>query len=244
MRNIIYCEDNREHIDLFIRDFCGEGSLLYYCNYNVTACRTPEELLKLAAKHPEIVLMDIDLNSEKNGIDMAEALYSISRSTQIIYVTAYTDKFIQDVFLRQANVCGFLNKPIQGSYLRKMINKAEKRAAENRTVSISSKNGFFTLPENDITYIESNKRRLTFHTCEKNKYEIYGSMSEYLERLSSSFVIAHQSFVVNKRYILGMKQKEIMLTDGTIIPISRSRLKDIRELLMNAAAAEAEENQQ
>lgn len=238
MRNIIYCEDKPEHIDLFIKDFCGEGSLLY--DYNVTPCCTPEELIKLAANHPEIVLMDIDLNSEKNGIDMAETLYSISRSTQIIYVTAYTDKFIQDVFLRQANVCGFLNKPIQGHYLRKMINKAENRAAENRTVAISSKNGFFTLSETDITYIESYKRRLTFHAYEK-KYEIYGSMSEYLDQLSDNFVVTHQSFAVNKRYIMGMKQKELMLTDGTIIPISRSRLKEIKELLMNEAVAEAEE---
>lgn len=66
MRNIIYCEDKPEHIDLFIKDFCGEGSLLY--DYNVTPCRTPEELIKLAANHPEIVLMDIDLNSEKTEL--------------------------------------------------------------------------------------------------------------------------------------------------------------------------------
>lgn len=237
MRNLIYCEDKPEHIDLFIRDFCGEGSLL--CDYNVIPCCTPEELINLAANRPEIVLMDIDLNNEKNGIDMAETLFSISRNTQIIYVTAYTDKFIQDVFLRQANVCGFLSKPIQGNYLRKMISKAERREAENRTVALSSKNEFITLSERDITYIESNKRRLTFHTYEK-KYEIYGSMSEYLERLSNSFVVAHQSFAVNKRYIMGMKQKELVLTDGTIIPISRSRLKEIKEILMNEAAEEAE----
>lgn len=241
MRNIIYCEDKPEHIDLFIRDFCGEGSLLY--GYNVIPCTTPEELIKLAADRPEIVLMDIDLNNEKNGIDMAETLYSISRSTQIIYVTAYTDKFIQDVFLRQANVCGFLNKPIQGNYLRKMISKAEKRAAENRTVTISSQNGFFTLSETDITYIESYKRRLTFHTNEKN-YEIYGSMTEYLDRLSDSFVVTHQSFAVNKRYIMGMKQKKLVLADGKVIPISRSRLKEIKELLMNEAASETEEKEQ
>ena len=235
MRNIIYCEDKSEHIDLFIRDFCGEDSLL--CGYNVIPCTTPEELIKLAEIRPEIVLMDIDLNNENNGIDMAETLYSISRSTQIIYVTAYTDKFIQDVFLRQANVCGFLNKPIQSNYLRKMILKAEKREAENRTVTLSSKNEIFTLSESDIIYIESNKRRLYFHTYEK-KYEIYGSISEYLGKLSNSFFVTHQSFAVNKRYVMGMKRKELVLTGGTVIPISRSRLKEIKELLMNDAAAE------
>lgn len=241
MRNLIYCEDNPKHIDLFIRDFCGKGSIL--CNYNIIPCQTPGELIKLAEARPEIVLMDIDLNNEKNGIDMAEALYSISRSTQIIYVTSYTDRFIQDVFLGQANVCGFLNKPIQPDYLRKMIDKAEKRTAENRTVTLSSKKGIFTLSETDIMYIESYKRRLTFHTYEK-KYEIYGSMYEYLERLSDSFAVTHQSFAVNKRYIKGMRQKELVLTDETCIPISRAKLKEIKYLLMNEASAEIKENEQ
>ena len=239
MRNIVYCEDDLEHIKLFIEDFCGEGLILN--DYNLIPCRTPEELIKLAESRPEIVLMDIDLNSDKNGIDMAEMLYSVSRSTQIIYVTAYTDRFIQDVFLRQANVCGFLNKPIQSGYLRKMINKAEKRAAENRTITISSKNGKFNLPETDITYIESNKRRLTFHTPQNN-YEIYGSMSEYLDRLSDSFVVTHQFFAVNKRYIMGMKQNSLVLTDGTAVPISRAWLKTVRELLIGEAAAKGREN--
>lgn len=240
MQNLIYCDDNTEHINMFIRDFCGEGSFLY--NYNITPCHTPEELITLAKSCPEIVLMDIDLNSEKNGIDMAETLYSISRNTQIIYVTAYTDKFIQDVFLRQANVCGILNKPIQGGYLRKMISKAEKQAAENRTVTLFSKKEIFTLPETDILYIESYKRHLTFHTCEKN-YEIYGSMYEYLERLSDSFIVAHQSFAVNKRYIMGMRQNELVLTDGTSIPISRAKRREIKELLMNEASVEIKERE-
>lgn len=240
MQNIIYCEDNLEHIQMFIENFCGEGAALH--NYNLIPCHTPEELTELAESRPEIVLMDIDLNSNKNGIDMAEALYSISQNTQIIYVTAYTDRFIQDVFLRQANVCGFLNKPIQGSYLRKMVAKAEKRAAENRTVTISSKKGTFTLFENDITYIESNKRRLTFHTKEK-VYEIYGSMSEYLVRLSDRFVVTHQSFAVNKSCIMGMRQKEIVLTDGTSVPISRANRKTVKELLINDLKTEADESE-
>lgn len=125
MPNMIYCEDNSEHIEMFKKNFCGEDSVLW--GYTVTVCRTSGELMSLVKRlRPDIVLTDIELNDGTTGIEAAEELLSLSPRTQIIYVTSYTDKFIQDVFLSRANVCGFLNKPIERSYFKKMVKKAEK----------------------------------------------------------------------------------------------------------------------
>lgn len=239
MPNLIYCEDKAEHINIFLKNFCGGKSTLY--GYKVTVCRSSKELLKLAeALKPEIVLTDIDLNDGQTGIEAAEELLTVSPRTRIIYVTSYTDKFIQDVFLSRANVCGFLNKPIEKEYLKKMIEKAEQQAAEEHRLNLPTGRSTVTVYENDILYIESYKRTLTFHLANKKSIAVYGSLSDYIQRLSDRFILTHQSFAVNKIYVAGIKKKDIFLTDGTIIPVSRNKLKEVRGFFMTEAENEAE----
>lgn len=240
MPNMIYCEDNSEHIEMFKKNFCGEDSVLW--GYTVTVCRTSGELMSLVKRlRPDIVLTDIELNDGTTGIEAAEELLSLSPRTQIIYVTSYTDKFIQDVFLSRANVCGFLNKPIERSYFKKMVKKAEKRAAKDRTVTLTSGRETFTVYERDIIYAESCKRRITFHFKGGRSCEVYGTLSEQLERLSDRFIMTHQSFIVNKIYVAGIRQNELFVTDGTVIPISRQRLKTVKALFIDEAEKAAAE---
>lgn len=239
MKNIVYCEDKAEHIEMFRRDFCDEDSEIM--GYHFTACQSSDELIELidGGLKPEIVLMDLELEDGKNGLDIAEALYSISSDTQIIYVTAYTDRFIQDVFLHRANVCGFLQKPVRLEYLRKMVIKTERCAADKHRITFSSREGVFSLPESKIAYLESYKRHLIFHTAERD-YNIYGSLSEYLPQLSSGFMLCHQSFAVNLIHVKGMRKSELVMNDGRIIPVSRSQLKKVRDILLAGAFAAAE----
>ena len=41
----------------------------------------------------DVVLLDIELNCEENGIDVAEELYRLCPAARIIYVTGYNDRF-------------------------------------------------------------------------------------------------------------------------------------------------------
>ncbi|MCI5668738.1 MAG: response regulator [Oscillospiraceae bacterium] len=92
---IIFCDNDPVQAGCFRNEF---GELL--CEHELSVCTSPQFVLDEIASGnaPDIVLMDIDLGIEENGMDYAEMLYKQSPRTRVVFVTAYTDKFVQDVF--------------------------------------------------------------------------------------------------------------------------------------------------
>ena len=52
----------------------------------------------------DAVLLDINWNQAQNGMDIAEQLLVLSPQTQIIYITGYGDRFVQQIFLQKSNL--------------------------------------------------------------------------------------------------------------------------------------------
>lgn len=69
---------------------------------------------------PDLVLMDIYLNSEKNGIEIAIELNKLKK-IPILYLTAYSDDNIMKKAF-QTNPFGYLVKPYKEEELKAMIN--------------------------------------------------------------------------------------------------------------------------
>ncbi len=81
-----------------------------------------DALKKIEIKHPDIVLMDILLRGEMNGIEAASQIQSLF-NTPVVYVTAYAD---QDV-LDRAKVTepfGYIVKPFEDRELKTTIEMA------------------------------------------------------------------------------------------------------------------------
>ena len=97
-------------------------------------CFSVPEALFQAVRAGEVydaVLLDIDFRTSDTGIDAAEALYALSPGTRIIYMTGYTDRFVQQIFLRKSNLCGYLTKPVDPALLAANLQKLVRSAAED-----------------------------------------------------------------------------------------------------------------
>lgn len=81
-----------------------------------------EAVMKAEAHRPDLVLMDIMLSAEMNGIEAAEILRS-RYDTPVIYVTAYGD----DEIIERAKMTepfGYIMKPVEDRELRIAIEMA------------------------------------------------------------------------------------------------------------------------
>lgn len=218
---IIYCDNDKVQLSIFERNFSR-----FLTNDVLTLTDSPAEIYKAIYEgdSPDIVLMDINLGTEINGIDHAAEIFRLSPVTRIIYVTAYTGKYVQDVFLTRANVSGFLTKPLDGHYVSLMLEKARHCAAESRPkkFAVSFRNTVISVNESDVYYIESQKHMIRI-VAEDKTYEIYGKMSELLGRLSDGFAVCHKSFAVNFGKIKTLESGRVVLENGVTIPVSRSR---------------------
>lgn len=217
---IIFCDNDPVQADGFLREF---GELL--CEHELNVCTDPQFVSDKITngKKPDIVLMDIDLGTKMNGMDYSELLYKLSPRTKVIFVTAYTDKFVQDVFFKSANVSAFLTKPIQKEYLLNAI--AIKKPTDNiheNKLTFQRRGEIISLPESEILYLESDKHYVNIYTEDGEVYSVQGKLSVYESSLSDMFVKCHKSFAVNMNSIKRIDSDGIWIVNDKPIPVSRS----------------------
>ncbi len=224
---IICCDNEKAQVNAFAEEFSdvfsGDELSLYTSADDILSRFQSDD-------KPDIVFMDIDLDGLKTGMDYAEDFFRLSPHTKIIYVTAYADRFIHDVFLKNANTAGFLMKPVQREYLSAVLDKA-KREIENTTakkVCISSRNTIITLDEQEILYIESDRHTIIIVT-DSEKYTSYEKLTDFCGKLSPAFSFPHKSFAVNMGKIRTLSANQIVLETDSVIPVSRSRYQQFKE---------------
>jgi DNA-binding NarL/FixJ family response regulator len=77
----------------------------------VGVASTTEEAVAIAASDsPEVALVDVDLGAE-NGLDVARALRAGDADVDVILISAYGEKDIQDL-MRAAPALGYLSKSV------------------------------------------------------------------------------------------------------------------------------------
>ena len=178
----------------------------------------------------DLVFMDIDWKEEKTGIDFAADLLKLSPLTQIIYVTGYNDRFSQQIFLKNANLCGFLVKPVNMDTLLQLLEKAKEKMVlqEEEKLVVKGSGIIHAIPYQEISYFESAGRKLVIFTLD-GKIEIYEKLDDLRKRLPEGFLQCHKSFLVNMNHIRRIDKKHILLKSGAEIPISRAKYAETRE---------------
>ena len=221
---ILYCDDDKRQLDIFYNNFIG------ITDDEIDIC-LPEEIDKKISGDapPDIILMDLELEEAGNGIDLTAKIRKSNPETVFIYVTAYTEKFVQDAFLNSKNVAGFLVKPIQKEYFSKAIDKAKKILLKTRkTIHITPiKGGYTALNEDEILYIESTAHNATYFTDEE-EYTVVGKLSDILKILSRSFEQCHKSFIVNMDRVKSIEPKSVIMDTGKNIPLSYNKRENFK----------------
>lgn len=64
------------------------------------------------------------------GLDFARQLYQSCPYTKLVYITSYTLEYVEDIFLGQSNLSGFLTKPVRIEQLKKIFDKIRREAQE------------------------------------------------------------------------------------------------------------------
>lgn len=167
----------------------------------------------------DIVLLDIDM-PEINGINVAEELATINSWSNIVFVTNRADLVFEAIrcqpyrFIRKSKLDEELDEAIS-TLIEKILN-------ETYVVTFSDKYTQHSFHILDIIYIESKKHYLYFYVGD-GEYKCRMKLSVCENKLKEyGFIKIHGSILVNVRYVRKVTSKEITLTNGTILPISRS----------------------
>lgn len=224
--HIAVCDDEKHCLDAIERllgEYPGVSRTEYYQNLEKLTEATGN-----GSKY-DLILMDIEWEgSTENGIQYAAHYNTLSPQTQFIFVTAYNDKFSQEIFWEKVNLCGYLVKPVQKENLEKLLDKAREKIFSSEALVLQHGGTTEKIPSGQIRYLESNAHQVVIHTL-SGEVTVYEKLDVYEKKLHKDFVRVHKSFLVNMQYIRRIEMKEVSMQDGTILPVSKARYSASRD---------------
>ena len=182
--------------------------------------------------HPDIVFLDIELNSH-NGVELAREM---PKDTCIIFTTAYSQYALEGF---NVDAVDFLNKPV--FYLRferaiqkalVLINAKGGRPVRRNTITLKVEYKTFVVDVDDISFIEAmdNYVKVFRHGLPTIVSQI--TMKEiYAQLPSDRFVRVHRSFIVSLDAIERFSNRRIFLKDyDRYIPVGRTYSESFNNL--------------
>lgn len=218
----------------------------------VGAAATGEKAVELALEHkPDIILMDIMLKGEMNGIEAATCIRA-EANIPVIFLTAYADEST----LAKAKVTqpyGYIIKPFKeidihttiemALYKHKkeaevlkerdlLFNLVEGQGAGKDILFVKSNSRMVKLRTSDIYYVEALKDYVVINTL-NTRYTIHSTMKDIEAKLpESEFMRVHRSFIVRIDKITAIEQNNLILeNDKKIIPVGGSYKDELAKRL-------------
>jgi len=223
--------------------------------YNVVgAANNGETAVSLALEHmPDIILMDIMLKGEMNGIEAADAIRK-ETNIPVIFLTAYADEST----LAKAKVTqpyGYIIKPFKEIDIHTSIEMSlykhkketevlkerdllyslveNKEASSGRDIMfVKSNSRLVKLKTSDIYFIEALKDYVVINTL-NTRYTVHSTMKDIEAKLpEADFIRVHRSFIVRLDKIVAIEQPNLILeNDKKVIPIGGSYKDDLAKRL-------------
>lgn len=194
--------------------------------------------------HPDLILLDINIKGDKNGIHIAQQI-NLTKPTPFIFITAQTDaetlQKAKDTF-----PSAYLVKPFTTTHLAVSIDLAlhnfsyQKNTASTTDLESKEEGNLYTkqdfvfikdstcyikINQNDVYMIESDGNYVKIHTLEKI-YLIRCTISKAIKKMNKPyFVRVHRSFCVNLNKITSFSEQEITI-ENLKVPIGRNYKED------------------
>lgn len=215
---IAICEDQAEERELLMQ-YCLHLGYENICSYSSgTELLNSPELTSFA-----LVFLDIEMN-DINGIDVKKQLEQNSPTTLIVFCTSHQEH-IKDAFGR--NVISFLSKPLTENDIADCLKQAAYFARDFYPIIIENDT---TLACRDVLYLQAEHKYTIIYTENGLHYLSRKTLQGWIEELGQlGFCPISRSAVINLKYYKKLidKNRNVLMQNGTIIPISRYRQKTL-----------------
>lgn len=179
-------------------------------------------------KDYDILLLDIEMG-QMNGVEMAKVLRKENDKIQIIFVTGYSD-YISEGY--EVEALHYLMKPVKEEKLWEVLDRAAAKLSRNeKMLNLESGGGIYQIPVYQIRYAEVYGNYVTIHAMEEVRVKM--TLGELEEALDERFLRVSRSFIVNLTRILRVTKKEILLNDGTALPLPRGACEQVNRAIIN-----------
>ena len=239
MLNIFVCEDNTAQRQTIVQIIQNTVLMEELDMQLVLDAGDPYVLLEKiqSSQNTGIYFLDIDLNSNMNGMKLAQQIRLFDPRGFIIFITAHSELSYM-TFQYRVEAMDFVLKD-NPAEAKVKIRECLLNAMERYTLQTNKTHKVYTIEVSgrkisvdydDIFFFEtsSNIHKVILHAKDR-QIEFPGTMKELTGTLDGNFVRCHRSFLVNKNNIkeADVKNRIIYFTNGETCLMSTRMMKEL-----------------
>ena len=168
----------------------------YFKNYDEKLQKEIDNTL-----YPKIYIMDIELDGEVSGMEVAEKIRDNDWDSEIIFVTTH-DKYFDKVHRQILEVFDFIEKfQDMENRLEKDIKLILSKKADKKLLKIKGNHADVEIYMRNILYIlrdKEERKSIIYTDTDDVTFKVSNSLIDLLDRLDSRFVQTHKSCIANK----------------------------------------------
>ncbi len=220
MLNIFVCEDNGIQRQTIVQIIQNTVLIEELDMRLVLDTEDPYVLLEKVrtSQNTGIYFLDIDLNSDMNGMKLAQQIRLSDPRGFIIFITAHSELSYM-TFQYRVEAMDFVLKD-NPAEVKVKIRECLLNAMERYTLQTNKTHKVYT--------IEVGGRKISVDYDDR-QIEFSGTMKELTGRLDDNFVRCHRSFLVNKKNIkeADAKKRIVYFDNGESCLMSTRMMKDL-----------------
>lgn len=152
---------------------------------------------------PKVYILDIDLNSKVNGLDIGKYIRNYDWDSELLYITSH-DRMFEKVFRNIYKVFDFIEKfDSMEERLRNDLNQIVLKKWDKKKFVYSNSRVTFEIFLDDILYLyrDTVERKIAIKTVNGNVFLVNKNINQIIEELDERFIQVHRSCIVNKNRV-------------------------------------------
>ncbi len=176
----------------------------------------------------DLLLLDIEMGG-MDGVTLAKKLRVQNDALQIVFITGYSD-YIAEGY--EVSALHYLMKPVKEEKLFSVLNRAAEKIQKNeRLLTLESAGELVRLPIYRIRYADVQGNYVTVHAQEDHTAKM--TLSQLEKQLDDRFYRVGRSVIVNLTQIARVTRTDIILNDGTLIPLPRGAYEGVNRAIIS-----------
>lgn len=232
MLNFVICDDNLNILDKFskiLESIFTKHS--FDAKIGLKTSDVDELLDYIDDNKTDVLILDINLKSDKTGLEVASEVRKRNKDTYFIFTTAHLEYAMMAYKFKTFD---YLAKPVTSDRLEETIIRLfeDINGLPKRYIKIDNKKTI--IDESEVLYIKRDGMKLIFHTKNRD-YETYSSFNKIQDSLPSNFIRTHKSYIVNINNIenLDLVANIIYFDNGCTCDIGPKYKKELIEEVKN-----------
>lgn len=197
------------------------------CEFRVQSYASGLEFLSDRRAPVDILLLDVQMPG-MDGFTVARDYAKEDQCTCLIFITNYPNLAIEGYRVHAWN---YVAKPVSYPSFCRVVLSAIRHLSlvAQPSVNIKTADGIMRLQVRDIRYIEASHGKVLIHSQCGDVSCLSTLRSLEDELASKGFYRTHKAFLVNLYHIVKITATDTVLTDGSVVPLSRNMRSGLKE---------------